>query len=177
MRHDCRGVCDDLVVDVRAEALRLVVAMLVLVGGLTAVRVFRYDGYTVQGVNMAPTLESGDDLLVRHDGAVSPGEVVIATIPGGSKVLSRVVAVGGDVVVFADGGVVRNGVRLSEDYLAPGTVTEPPGDGTTRVVVRPGTVYLLGDNRGVSTDSRDYGAVPLEGIVGSVVDVWWWPGG
>jgi len=161
-------------VDVRAEAIRLVVAMFALAAGVTAVRVIRYDGYTVQGVNMEPSLHVGDDVLVHHDDSIQPGDIVIATIPTGSRVLSRVIGVGGDVLEFVDDGVRRNGVLLEEDYLAPGTVTDPPADGT-RAVVPPFTLYLMGDNRSSSTDSRHYGPVPVDGVVGSVADAWWWP--
>lgn len=173
--HRSRGaVCDDSCVDVRSEAIRLVAAMFVLAAAVGGFRAIRYDGFTIKGENMAPTFEVGDDVLVRHDGSIEPGDVVIATIPTGTRVLSRVVGIGGDVLVFKDGRVKRNGVLLDEAYLAPGTVTDPPAAGD-RAVVPPATLYLMGDNRGSSTDSRRYGPVSVEGVLGSVADAWWWP--
>jgi signal peptidase I len=161
-------------VELRAEVLRLALALAVLVAGVTAIRVVRYDGFTVKGVNMEPAMMVGDDYLVRPDGNAGRGDVVVAEIPGGSNVLSRVIAVGGDVIEFADGQVLLNGAVLTEPYLAPGTRTEGPESGLLKTVVPPTTVYLMGDNRGSSQDSRIYGPVSADGVVGSVVDAWWW---
>jgi signal peptidase I len=139
-------------VELRAEVLRLALALAVLAAGLTAIRVVRYDGFTVTGVNMEPAMVVGEHYLVRPDGNAGRG----------------------DVIEFADGQVLLNGAVLVEPYLAPGTSTEGPEDGLLKTVGPPTTMYLMGDNRGSPQDSRIYGPVSADGVVGSVVDAWWW---
>jgi signal peptidase I len=85
-----------------------------------------------------------------------------------SVFVKRVVAGPGDLIAIEDGHVIRNGVRESDPYIAPcgpGASCSFP----TAVRVPPGEYYLLGDNRGVSDDSRFWGPAPSSWIIGTVV--------
>ena len=81
--------------------------------------------------------------------------------------VKRIVAVGGDVVEFRDSKVYVNGEELEEDYLPEGTITEPIVFYWIRVPE--GCVYVLGDNREKSLDSRRFGCIPVEKIEGKVL--------
>lgn len=85
---------------------------------------------------------------------------------GGSHV-KRVVAVGGEEVVLSEAGVSVDGARLDEPYVHPGSSLRD----TPPVVVPEGHVYVLGDWRNRSSDSRSYGPVPLELVEGKVIHV------
>jgi signal peptidase I len=82
--------------------------------------------------------------------------------------VKRVVAGPGDVMSIRDGHVIRNGTPESDSYIAP-----RQGDAAcsfpTPVRVPAGEYYVLGDNRGVSDDSRFWGPVPAAWIIGTVV--------
>ena len=84
---------------------------------------------------------------------------------GDGLIVKRVVAVGGDSIGFEDGVLVRNGRPVSEHYTSDfldGVYYGPD-------VVPPGELYLLGDNRFDSIDSRNFGTVPVDTVVGRVV--------
>ncbi len=82
----------------------------------------------------------------------------------------RVVAVGGDrVSQGANGRLIVNGRPDAESYLAPGTDTENVPD----LVVPVDSVFLIGDNRSNSADSRYYGPIALPKVVGRVVFRYW----
>jgi signal peptidase I len=89
--------------------------------------------------------------------------------------IKRVVAVGGDTIAIRNGHVVRNGVRASEPFAAscgggpdcnfPNTITVPKG-----------YVFMMGDNRGESDDSRFWGPVPISWVIGKALITYWPPG-
>ena len=150
-------------------------------------RVLRRIGYAVVGVavllvsgllpfqtirvpsdSMAPTVSPGDHLLLdkRHPGDVVPGAVVVVHDPlGDGLIVKRVVAVAGDSIGFEDGVLVRNARPVTEPYTTDfldGVYYGPD-------VVPAGMVYLLGDHRTDSVDSRAFGPVPVASVVGRVV--------
>lgn len=97
------------------------------------------------------------------------GSLAVKANPhSGNTILSRVVALAGDRVVISHGHVTvydslrPNGFNPSLSYEAPGTITA----GNVNMVVPPGYVYLLGDNRSLAMDSRYFGAVPVNSITG-----------
>ena len=128
--------------------------------------------------SMAPTFHAGDQVLVEKLGrrAHHPHrrDVIAFHVPGSSGLLiKRVVAVAGDSVGLADGVLVVNGRQLHESFvdynLVDATYFGP-------VQVPPRTVFVMGDNRSDSVDSRRFGAVPTKDVVGRVVMRIWPPG-
>jgi len=86
--------------------------------------------------------------------------------------IKRVIGVAGDHIKIEDGKVFLNGQELKEDYVAEGAVTI--SDRYTDVTVPEGYVFVMGDNREHSTDSRAFGCVPVEKIE-SKVWIRFWP--
>jgi signal peptidase I len=126
---------------------------------------------------MAPTLHDGDQVLLdKVTYRLRPprvGEVVVVEPPGDEPLaVKRVVALGGSDVGLEDGVLVVDGVARREPELDLAGV-----DGVYfgPVTVPEGTVFVLGDNRGESVDSRSYGPVPLRDVVGRVVVRLWPP--
>jgi signal peptidase I len=112
-------------------------------------------------------------------GAIVDALTFVGLLPAdtGEDLVKRVIGVEGDTIVCCDakGRIVLNGVGLDEPYLKP-------GDGTAQVrfdiTVPAGTVFVMGDNRADSADSRYHlgensGGVPVENVVGRVVAVIW----
>jgi signal peptidase I len=85
-----------------------------------------------------------------------------------SVFIKRVIAGPGARVALVDGHAVVDGVRLSEPYIA-GCGSGAACNFPTPVTVMPGDYFVLGDNRGVSDDSRFWGPVPRAWIIGTVV--------
>jgi signal peptidase I len=128
----------------------------------------------VEGSGMAPTIQDGEvvDVVPPPDGGWPParGDVVVFGPPSGedTRFVKQVVGLPGEVVEIRDGGVHVDGERLAEDYVG-GTATACAGRGACELTIPAGHVYVLGDNRPSSTDSRVFGPVPIAQIVGVVV--------
>jgi signal peptidase I len=125
----------------------------------------------VSSDSMAPTLRPGSQVVVdklsRRFAAPLPGSVVVLHEPGsGDLVVKRVVAAGGQRVEVEDGVLVVDGRPRREPY-ADRRGADSVYYGPVRVPE--GEVFVLGDNRGRSVDSLDYGPVPLDDVVGKVV--------
>ena len=89
--------------------------------------------------------------------------------------IKRVVAVGGDTISIRDGLVVRNGRRQLAPFAAPcggGGACDLPEP----IRVPEGDVFLMGDNRGNSDDSRFWGPVPVNWVIGEAFATYWPPG-
>jgi signal peptidase I len=89
--------------------------------------------------------------------------------------IKRVVAVGGDRVALKGGHVILNGKAVSEPFAAPCDPATSACDFPDPITVPKGYVYMLGDNRGNSDDSRFWGPVPLDWVVGKAVATYWPP--
>jgi signal peptidase I len=147
-----------------------------LIVALVLVRVFVAEPFRIPSESMEPTLRPGDQALVSKLSGHAParGELIAFHSPrGGEILLKRVVAVGGDTVGLEDGVLVVDGRQVSEpfvDHEAIDSVYFGP------VRVKPGTVFVMGDNRANSEDSRDFGAVDTDLIIGRAVARVWPPG-
>ena len=130
----------------------------------------------VDGRSMVPTLQDGDRLLVLNSmfcGGYAPGDIVVlrkeSFLP--TPIVKRVIAVEGQVVDvdFGSGVVFVDGKPLQEEYIQERTFT---AEGTAFPLTVPeGSVFVLGDNRNHSTDSRDarLGTVDTRYIIGRAV--------
>ena len=126
----------------------------------------------VDGPSMLPTLKDGDRLLLTH-GEESPsrGNIVVTVVPEGNQsveVVKRVIGVPGDSVEIRGDIAIVNG-QPEPDY---GQIVVPEyAEWLPAITVPPGTVYVMGDNRPVSLDSRREGPVPIAGIKGRAVAI------
>ena len=131
--------------------------------------------YKVLGSSMEPSLHQGQYLLVNkieyrlHSPA--RGDVIVFHYPNNPSddYVKRVIGLPGERIEVKDGQVFVDGVQLDEPYLRVKTTTSYNG------VVPEDTVFVMGDNRGNSSDSRSWGALPQEYIVGRAVLCYWPP--
>ncbi len=144
----------------------LIVSMLVLVVLFTFV--FRIVG--VDGTSMENTLQHGDQLLLMTaDNTYERGDIVVIDRYTVEPIVKRVIAVGGDTIFISEtGDVILNGDVLHEPYAEGVTL---PKDMHGAVTVPMGSVFVLGDNRYVSLDSRsqEIGVVSEKDIIGKAV--------
>jgi signal peptidase I len=139
-------------------------------------RTFVAQPYTVASTSMEPELEDGDRLvvnkLVYELGDPRRGDVVAFHSTGGDDgsrtLVKRVVGVAGDVVEAREGSVRVNGVAIEEPWALGDTAAFGP------IQVPEETLFVLGDNREVSVDSRVFGAIAVDTVVGRI-DVVIWP--
>lgn len=93
---------------------------------------------------------------------------------GKDSYIKRVIGLPGEHVKIENGKVYINGEELQEDYLQPNVVTEDLNGPFTDIVVPQDCIFVMGDNRAQSTDSRRFGCIPLEKIE-SKVWIRFWP--
>ena len=114
----------------------------------------------VSGDSMYPTLHNGDMLILQSIGyEPKQGDVVVLTKEfdvSDGPIVKRVIATGGQhVVIDYDAGTVSvDGQVLDEPYINE-VMVEPPRESITDVVVPEGSIFVMGDNRNASSDSRD----------------------
>lgn len=131
------------------------------------IRIYIAQPFIVNGLSMYPTLNNGDYLIIdelsynflREPGR---GEVIVFRPPlaGSRFFIKRVIGLPGEMVEIKDGGVYVGGEKLAESYHKQ--VTGPDGSWT----LKDSEYFVMGDNRGSSSDSRFWGVLPEENIVG-----------
>jgi signal peptidase I len=129
------------------------------------IRYFLFSPYEVNGQSMYPTLEGNELLIVNkfiYD-VSSPGygDIVVFHTDEQRDFIKRVIGLPGDKIEGKQGHVYRNGKKLDEPYIAE----EMIGD-FSPVVVGKDQLFVLGDNRNDSKDSRVIGAVDYKAVVG-----------
>jgi signal peptidase I len=189
---------------VPSKATRRRLRSLAIAGVLTGIACVVSNAFVLQAFNipsrsMAPTLHVGDrvvvDKLAYYRAVPARGDVLVfewttgaPTLRDGAELeaapgpprrggrasgpfIKRVIAVGGDTVEGWNGSVYVNGRRMSEPYLRAGTRTSSFGP----VVVPADHIFVMGDNRANSNDSRSFGPVPVRAVVGRALWLVWPP--
>jgi len=167
----------------RSKSWRSAIEWIAIVAGAFIVafliKTFLLQAFFIPSASMEPTLSVGDRVLVNklsydlHD--VNRGDLIVFERPPGESaaevkdLIKRVIAVAGETIETRDGVVYIDGRRLREPYLVNGTVTGAISE--TRVPE--GHVFVMGDNRGDSRDSRSFGAIDESLIIGrAFIRVW-----
>lgn len=140
--------------------------------------VFRFavQNYRVDGHSMVPTLQDQQYILVDKAAylfhAPQRGDVIVFAYPVDptQDYVKRIIGIPGDRVQVDPAGVVSvNGVKLNEPYISASPDPYEP----TNIVLRANQYFVLGDNRGDSSDSRVWGTVPRQNIIGKASVVYW----
>jgi signal peptidase I len=186
---------------VLVESVLLVLIAVVLA---VVMRTFVAQAFRIPSESMVPQLEVGDRVVVSriayklhdprrgdvlvfdcppragclqpHHNALERGvdtvlEALLVRQPAVEEYIKRVIALPGDTVQGSYGAVWINGRRLYEPYLPPGTVTSDFGPEK----VPPGQLWMMGDNRGNSSDSRVFGTIDEGTVVGRAMFRVWPP--
>ena len=161
----------------RGGWLREIIEIILIALVITfVVQTWLFETFVVEGDSMLDTLRDGDRVLVNkflfNLREPERGDIVVFPYPDQTEreLIKRVVAVSGEVVEMQEGDLFINGNRVSEDYLTRrGAETFPP----VRVPAR--SVYVLGDNRENSDDSRLFGPISQDTLTGRTSLVFWPP--
>jgi signal peptidase I len=158
------------------DLVKVVVIALVII---IPIRYYVIQPFIVSGSSMEPTFENGQYLIVNeldyHIGNPQRGDVIVFKYPKNTSeyFIKRVIGLPGEKVLIQNGKVIiyntanPNGFTLNESYLPAGLYTEATTD--QPITLGPDEYFVLGDNRPASSDSRFWGDVPSNDIVGKVV--------
>ncbi|MGM9949153.1 MAG: signal peptidase I [Lysinibacillus sp.] len=162
-------------------------ALLIAFAIAAFIRYFLFTPIVVDGDSMMPTLEDGDRMIVNKIGYKigSPDrfDIVVFHAPEGKDYIKRVIGLPGDHVEYIDDQLYINGEALEEPYLDQykAEITEGNLTGDFRLqdinpeyeVIPEGHVFVMGDNRRFSKDSRHIGVVSLDEVIGSTNMIFW----
>jgi len=127
---------------------------------------------------MLPTLTPDDyfvtDAKAYNKQSPAIGDIVVFISPedASKKMVGRVMALAGDTIEIKNGNLLLNKKKVKNDYSSRHTATSLYSTSMEAIKVPQRAVFILGDNRDHSKDSRVYGAVPFENIVGKVRYIW-----
>jgi signal peptidase I len=130
----------------------------------------------VESVSMEPTLYAGNFVVVNklayQFAEPSRGDVIVFRYPPNPEqdpYIKRVIGLPGDRVDVREEEVLINGIRIAEPYLE--SPTRQGGDW----IVPQDSLFVMGDNRNNSSDSRSWGVVPKENVIGKALVIYWPP--
>lgn len=135
---------------------------------------FAVQNYLVDGLSMEPSLHNNEYVLVNKLSylfhAPERGDVIVFHWPidTSKDLIKRVIGLPGDVITIDSKNVRIDGVLLNEPYISA-----PANPSGFKGVVPPNDYFVMGDNRIISDDSRDWGFVPRDFIIGKAVMVYW----
>lgn len=153
------------------DVLETLVLSVVLFVGINAVSA----RIRVDGESMVPTLVSGEYVIVNRLsyrlGSPQRGDIIVFHFPRDPKeeYIKRIIGLPGDEVQVKDGHLYINGQLLEEKYID----VQMDYSGTWNIP--DGQLFVLGDNRNNSSDSHDWGTVPMDYVVGKAIVVYWPP--
>ncbi len=131
--------------------------------------------YRIESISMEPNFHEGQFVLVNKLafklGQPERGDVIVFHNPERPEedFIKRVIGLPGDSIEFHDSQVFVNGFQLNEPYISAPTIGEEPGP----IVVEPDHLFVMGDNRPNSRDSRRFGQLSMDLVVGKAwVRVW-----
>ena len=168
------------------DILELVVFAAIALVAAFAIRYFVAEPFIIPSASMTDTLEVGDRLIgekiTYKSSSPKAGDIVTFTDPEDSSktLIKRVIAVAGQTVELKNGYVYVDGEMLSESYTdgkpsypLDGHASSLSEDVSYPYVVPEGCIWVMGDNRTNSLDSRYFGAIPVSSVTSRAVFVFW----
>lgn len=142
-------------------------------------RVLGHIPYRIPSGAMQPTLMPGDFIIAKTFAYRSKlperGDVIVFQYPKNSKIdyVKRVIGLPNEVISIVDGNLFVNHAMVNEPYLDASNLVRPYSLNMEEITVPGNSFFVLGDFRDNSNDSRIWGYVPLENLIGKISYIWW----
>ena len=144
-------------------------------GELLIVNRNAYDSYDLYGlIDWIPGVEHANAKEITPFSDPKRGDIVVFEPPVSSNkpYIKRIIGLPGETIEIRDGGVFVDGELLDEPYIEAGT-TECTGPYCGPITIPEGQIWVMGDNRGNSSDSRVFGPVDIDSVQGETVITYW----
>lgn len=141
-----------------------------------------YERFKIKSASLTPTLEPGEIIIAKTKTPLSsnyqyhPGDMIVfkGVPPLNRKLfIKRIVAIGNQTYSITNGIAHLNGNIITENFISPKNNKEAISRQLHQIKVPPGYVFVLGDNRDNSDDSRQWGFIPINNIIGKVLYIYW----
>lgn len=156
------------------EIWEWVKAIVFAVGMALIIRILLFTPIVVDGESMKPTLEDGERLIVNKVvyllGEPERGDIIVFQAAPGKDWIKRVIGKPGDLIEVQDGKLYINGELYPEPYLDQNSDYRMEN---IKVKVPENELFVMGDNRPNSRDSRSIGTIPIDSVVGRAEFVFW----
>lgn len=153
----------------RKDRILVILEFLGLIVGILLVFHILLGISTVQGNSMYPTLHSGDKVLYyRRNTIYREGDIVALRSGDGEELVKRIVAVAGDTVNIQNGKLYVNGTEEKLSQIQGETLAMKDSSVKYPLKIEENQVFVLGDNREISSDSRTFGPVSVKDIEGKI---------
>ncbi|MGD8514702.1 MAG: signal peptidase I [Granulosicoccaceae bacterium] len=139
-------------------------------------RLLGYIPYKMAARGMAPTLVEGEIIVAStfayRESEPQRGDIIVFSFPQDRSVayVKRVVALAGDTLVIENGTLILNGKPVAEPYVDPLNQLRDYSLAMQTTVVSNDMLFVLGDNRDNSNDSRFWGYLPRDHVIGKVIE-------
>lgn len=161
-------------------------ALLIAVVLAAVIRYFLFAPIVVDGLSMMPTLHDQDRMIVNklsyEIGTPKRFDIIVFHAPEGKDYIKRVIGLPGDRIEYKNDTLYVNGKAYKEPYLdeykkqvVDGPLTDPftLKEKIGRETVPKGELFVMGDNRRFSKDSRHIGTIPLSKVIGKTSVIYW----
>lgn len=156
-------------------------SIVVVMAIMVMVYLFIMSPQEISGQSMYPTFENGEYILTNkieyklHE--PQRGDVIVFKSPRNKDIdyIKRIIALPGDTLSLQEGKYYLNGKKLAENFLSPDLYTFAGSylQENIEVTIPSGTYFVSGDNRPHSLDSREFGPIPKEDIIGKALIRYW----
>ena len=170
----------------KSETFEWVKALLIAFGIAAIIRLFFFTPIVVDGISMMPTLEHGDKMIVNKIsytiGKPDRFDIVVFHAPEQKDYIKRVIGLPGDTIEYIDDVLYINDESYPEPYLdsykkeiTEGTLTEDftLEEKIQKQKIPDGQVFVMGDNRRKSKDSRHIGPIDIDDVIGTTKFIFW----
>jgi signal peptidase I len=164
---------------VAREILGYIIAIVSAIIVAIIIRIFIFEPFIVPTPSMEPTLLVGDKVIINKlaykFGKITKGDIIAfhSTTEGEKELVKRAIAVEGDkIVLTSEGEIFVNDEKVNEDYIQQGQNLSYLNQ---EFIVGPDEIFVMGDNRNNSFDSRYFGMVPEDNVFGEFLIVYWPP--
>ena len=163
----------------RRAIIAVAAAATVMMIAIVAVRLLIFDLLVVSGHSMSPTIRHGDRVLVsklayRHS-KPDRGDIVAFKVEDGRIFVKRVVGLPGDLIEVRNGVLYRDGRKVTDEPYVRFRSRSSRRRSYKPRTLQNGRLFVMGDNRDSSVDSKDFGPIPYRNVIGKAIFIYFPP--
>lgn len=151
----------------------VMLAVAIMMVAIVAVRFLAFELLNVDGHSMSPNIRHGDRVLVNklayRNKLPDRGDIIAFNVEGGRIFIKRVVGLPGDLIEVRNGILYRDGKKIADEPYVKFHLKGRRRRSYRPRTIQSGRLFVMGDNRGASVDSKDFGPIPDKSVIGKAI--------